>query len=61
MDKKVTGFSQDLHSQILPVCFPAIIKGLHDKDGDVRSVSAKALMPIATLLIEDITYSEQVR
>ena len=55
-----TIFLQDLHSTILPICFPAIVEGLHDRDGDVRSVSAKALMPISTLLTEGTKYNKQV-
>ena len=37
------------------------MKGLNDKDGDVRSVSAKSLMPVCTLLSEDPKYNEQVQ
>ena len=53
-------FRQDLQASLLPLCFPAIVRGLHDGDGDVKSVSAKALVPIVELLTRDSKYDEQV-
>ncbi|XP_077975893.1 TATA-binding protein-associated factor 172-like isoform X2 [Styela clava] len=43
---------EDLHEKNVSQCVPALIKGLQDGDGDVKSVSAEALTPITSYLVE---------
>ena len=35
--------------ELLPQIFPWILKGLQDKDDDVRAVAASALLPVSDL------------
>ncbi|XP_076818589.1 TATA-binding protein-associated factor 172-like [Clavelina lepadiformis] len=56
----IVAVRQDLQSGILDICFPSILKGLHDSDGDVRNVSAKALLPTTDLLYSNAKYEREL-
>ena len=46
-------YFQDILDELLPHCLPHIINGLRDKDDDVKSVSAKALLPATSNLLSN--------
>lgn len=51
---------QDLHEVIVDQCIPSLVRGLRDTDGDVKSVSAEALLPITLHLSRKETSSSHV-
>nr|CAB3226362.1 TATA-binding protein-associated factor 172 [Phallusia mammillata] len=49
----IVAVRQDLQRKLLSVCFETILRGLQDSDEDVRSVSAKALLPTTKILVQE--------
>ena len=51
---------KEMLADLLPLCLDDLLKGLYDKDGDVKSVAAKALRPTTNVLISDPQYKDFV-
>lgn len=49
--KYVLAVREDMHESAITQCLPSLIKGLCDDDGDVKSVSAEALIPTTKFLV----------